>query len=103
MADHLDLSVCRLGRRVGLARQNGTGGGLGIDRVALAALSPELAIGSIDLDDAATLRDQRPAQACAIGAGAFDAEGLDAVVTGIERASRRAPSPEMATATWTSL
>lgn len=60
-----------------MARQNGTGGGLGIDRVALAALPPELAIGTIDLDDAATLCDQCAAQARAIGAGAFYAKGLD--------------------------
>jgi len=77
MPDHLDVSIPGLERRVGLARQNGAGGGLGIDRVALAALAPEPAVRTIDLDDVAPLRGERPAQSCSIGTGALNAEGLN--------------------------
>lgn len=80
MPDHLDIPVPGLGRRVGLARQNGAGGGLGIDRVAFAVPTPEPAVRTIDLNDATPLRGERPTQACAIGAGVLDAEGLNGTV-----------------------
>lgn len=59
MPDHLDLPVPGLGRRVGLARQNGASGGLGIDRVAFAVPPPEPSVRAIDLDDAAPLQRHR--------------------------------------------
>ena len=77
MPDHLDIPIPGLGGRVGLAGQNGAGDGLGIDRVALAVLAPEPTVRAIDLNDAVPLGYERPAQACAVGAGALDAEGPD--------------------------
>lgn len=77
MPDHLDIPIPGLGGCVGLAGQNGAGGGLGIDRVALAVLAPEPTVRAIDLNDAVPLGYERPAQARAVGAGALDAEGPD--------------------------
>jgi hypothetical protein len=85
MSDHLDLTVPGFRRCVGLARQHGPGGGLGVDGVALAALAAELAVGPAHLDDAEALRFERPAEARAIRARALDAEGApraDRTVTG---------------------
>jgi len=52
VADHLDGAVAELGLAVGVTRQDGTRGGLGIDGVGLAVPAAELPVNPADLNDA---------------------------------------------------
>jgi hypothetical protein len=52
MADHLDGANAELGFAIGVACQDGTRGGLGIDGVGLAASAAKLSVDPADFDDA---------------------------------------------------
>src|SRR4051794_9591767 len=51
VADHFHGAGARLGSRTGLATENGAGRVLGIERISLPVLMPDLAVGAVDLDD----------------------------------------------------
>jgi hypothetical protein len=51
LADHLDGARPGLRQRVGLPAQYGAGGTLGVEPVALALQTPQLAVGAIDLEN----------------------------------------------------
>src|SRR5215218_4199998 len=77
VADHLHGAGARLRSSPGLAAENSAGRVLGVQRISLALLVPDLAIGAIDLNDtvASTLEEAR--QACTIGACPLDPEGAN--------------------------
>jgi hypothetical protein len=77
MPDHLGLAIAGLWERAGLAREDGARGRFGIDAIALASLTAQTAVRPVHLHDALPLCGQAPAQACPIGSGALDAEGVD--------------------------
>jgi hypothetical protein len=70
--DGLDDAVASLGRGGGRAGQHGAGGGLGVDRIRLAALAAGASVGPVDLHDVDPMVQQEPGQAGAVAAGAFD-------------------------------
>jgi hypothetical protein len=80
MADHLDGAIARFRLAVGVTRQDGACGGLGIDGVGLAVPASELAIDPANLDDAQAHRGQRPREAGTIRAGALDSETMHGAV-----------------------
>src|SRR4029453_16513620 len=61
----------------GLAGLHGAGGGVGIDRVALAAPAAGGPVGSVDLQDPLAVAAQEAGQAGAVAAGALHPPGLD--------------------------
>jgi hypothetical protein len=75
--DHLDLAVTGLGHARGGACEHGPGGGLGVDRVGLAAASAGRPVGAVDLEHDLAVGMQEAQQPRGVGAGAFDAEALD--------------------------
>ena len=65
-------AVASLGRGGGRAGQHGAGGGLGVDRIRLAALAAGASVRPVDLHDIDPMVQQEPGQAGAVAAGAFD-------------------------------
>jgi hypothetical protein len=82
VADHLDSAVTELGFAVGITRQDGACGGLGIDRVGLAMPAAKLPVDPTDFDDAQTHGSESPRQAGTVGAGPFDTECMHNTVLG---------------------
>ena len=60
-----------------MAAENGAGRVLGVKRIILAVLVPDLAIGPVDLDDTVASLLQEARQACTIGACPLDPEGAN--------------------------
>jgi hypothetical protein len=77
VADHLRRARARLGQAGRLPAQHGAGGGLSVERVALALPAPELAAGAIHLKNRVPPLPQEAGQPGAVGARALDAEGPD--------------------------
>ena len=77
VADHLDRARAGLRQRSGLASQDAAGGALGVERIVLTFLVPQLAIGAVDLEHGMTVLAQEAGQASAVGAGALDTKGAD--------------------------
>jgi hypothetical protein len=73
-ADRLHDPVAPFGQRGRGAGQHRSGGGLGVDRVALAALAAGLAVGAVGLQHLHAAFQQEPGQPGAVGPGAFDAD-----------------------------
>ena len=73
------VPVPDFGRAVAWPAEHGAGGALGVERVALAVLVPQLPVGTVDLEDGMAARLQEARQAGAVGTGALDAEGADRV------------------------
>jgi hypothetical protein len=65
-------AVASLGRGGGRAGQHGPGGGLGVDRIRLAALAAGAPVRPVDLHDVDPTVQQEPSQAGAVAASAFD-------------------------------
>jgi hypothetical protein len=70
-ADRLHDPVAPFGQRGRGAGQHRSGGGLGVDRVALAALAAGGAVGAVGLQHLHAVVEQEPGQPGAVGAGAF--------------------------------
>src|SRR5512133_1130549 len=70
--DGLHDAVASLGRCGGHTGQDGAGGGLGVDRVGLAALAAGASVWPVDLHHGDVLVQQVAGQAGAVAAGAFD-------------------------------
>ena len=79
-ADGLHDAVAALGRRGGRTGQHRAGGGLGVDRVGLAALAAGASVWPVDLHHGDVLVQQVAGQAGAVAAGAFDPHGIQAPV-----------------------
>jgi hypothetical protein len=77
VADHLDPAGGRFGQAGGLAAEHGTGGALRIERIGLAVLAPQPAVGPADLVDGVAAVAKGAGETGAVRAGAFDAEGVD--------------------------
>jgi hypothetical protein len=77
LAQHLDGAISALGGGGGGAGQHGPGGVLGVDRVGLAALTPDPPVGAVDLQDAMAAAAQVAGQPGTVGAGALYPEGDD--------------------------
>src|SRR6185312_4545085 len=75
MADHLDRTSARFGQCVGLATQHRAGGPLCVERIALALLVSQLAVGAVHLDDGVAAGLEKAREARAIGATALDPIG----------------------------
>ena len=73
-ADHADVVGVDLGKPSGFAREHRPSRSLSINGVRLAARVPGLAVGAAHLNDRAAGSDEKPGQASAVRAGAFDAE-----------------------------
>jgi hypothetical protein len=86
--DHLHIARSRLGSNGGLARERLAGGCLGIDRVRLAGVAAQLAVGPLDLDDHHATLTQPAGQPGAVRAGALDTDRVD-------RAERAGPGVEL--------
>jgi hypothetical protein len=71
-ADGLHDAVAALGRCGGRTGQHRAGGGLGVDRVGLAALAAGASVWPVDLHHGDMLVQQVAGQAGAVAAGAFD-------------------------------
>jgi hypothetical protein len=74
--DGLHDAVASLGRCGGHTGQDGAGGGLGVDRVGLAALAAGASVWPVDLHHGDVLVQQVAGQAGAVAAGAFDPDRL---------------------------
>ena len=74
LAHHLDGAVRSLGNGRRLTRQHGPRGDLGIDGVGLARGASRAPVAPIHVHDPMPRSAQRPCQAGAIAAGAFDAK-----------------------------
>src|SRR5215208_8103945 len=75
MADHLDHTSARFRQCVSLATQHRAGGPLCIERIALALLIPQLAVGAVHLEDGVAAGLEEAREARAIGATALDPIG----------------------------
>ena len=72
-ADRLHAAVCGLGHSGSLAAERGSGRGLGVDGVALAAPAARLAVRAVHLDDLDAGRGEVPGEARTVGSGALHA------------------------------
>jgi hypothetical protein len=78
--DALHDPVASLGRRGGHPGKDRAGGGLGVDRIRLAALPAGAPVWSVDLHDGDVLVQQVAGQAGAVAASAFDPDAVQASV-----------------------
>jgi hypothetical protein len=78
--DRLDDAVASLGRGGGHPGQHGAGGGLGVDRIRLAALAAGAPVRPVDLHDVDPMVQQEPGQAGAVAASAFDPDHVQVPV-----------------------
>jgi hypothetical protein len=78
--DRLEDAVASLGRGGGHPGQHGAGGGLGVDRIRLAALAAGAPVRPVDLHDDDVLVEQEPGQAGAVAASAFDPDHVQVPV-----------------------
>jgi len=76
-AQHLHHPVLGLGDPGGFAGLDRAGGGIGVDRIALAAPPPSLPVGPVDLHDPLAVAGQEAGQPGAVAAGALHAPGGD--------------------------
>jgi hypothetical protein len=84
-AQRLDPHVSLFRHGGSPARQRGTGGGLGVDRVGLALPAAHSAVRAVDLHHRHVLGAQEPGQAGAVHAGALDTDQHQAAEPGQPR------------------
>ena len=73
VADRLHAAVCGLGHSASVAAERGSGRGLGVDGVGLAAPAARLAVRAVRLDDLDAGRGEVPGEARTVGSGALHA------------------------------